>query len=826
MLNHCQIVGEIAKELVRRLPATISQNVYPPGIELVAAIHDVGKVSPYFQAKLLRNITEGQPNAEKLLKQITDPSIEKQWGGHAGVSQVTVKAENVGRYVAEIVGQHHGFSPQVGARIATDEVFGGELWQALRRELLTELQRFFGCSWPDINTPQQARAIAGLVSVADWIGSGSFFENPQSDWKKSINKAVDNAGFVPPQIKSGLNFKALFGFSPRNIQQQFYQSITQPGVYILEAPMGVGKTEAALYAAYLALSQRAATGIYFALPTQLTSNKIQERVNQFLSTIIEVDDLHQKALLLHGSAWLAETEMGKDGKPGGSWFMQGKRGLLAPFAVGTIDQALMAVMNVRFGFVRAFGLVGKVVVLDEVHSYDTYTGTLLDELVLTLRELQCTVIILSATLTNERRAELIGREVVHFSYPLITASTSTQQVTEIPSAPPPEQRVILSQGSDKNAIEAVLQKAEEGQQVLWIENTVYEAQALFSILASRCAGMHVECGLLHSRFTKTERNSNESYWVSLYGKQSGEQRNKCGRILVGTQVLEQSLDIDADFLVTRFCPTDMLLQRLGRLWRHSSNDEIRPQGAKREAWFLRPTLAQAIENPDSAFGRTAFVYNPYILCRSQEVWDQLKEVKLPSQIRELIEATYEEREESELLSRWKNELVNGNRLKKRIGTTAMRGLAQIGLSSVGETLPESKATTRYGDQESVDVLLLRKISKSKEGVILVLMDGKTLHLPTGIKYRERAKWRALAAEISRQIVHVADFIAPDKVSRKSLSWLADYLYLGYPDEDCATQRVALVKYDDDLILADGRDASDKYHLSYNKRLGYQAIKRD
>ena len=122
--------------------------------------------------------------------------------------------------------------------------------------------------------------------------------------------------------------------------------------------MGLGKTEAALYAAYRMLESRQASGIYFALPTQITSNKIFERFNCFLDRVL-AEECQHRSLLLHSNAWLLDTDMGEDGRPGGAWFNQAKRGLLAPFAVGTIDQALMAAMNVKHGFVRAFGLAGS-----------------------------------------------------------------------------------------------------------------------------------------------------------------------------------------------------------------------------------------------------------------------------------------------------------------------------------------------------------------------------------------------------------------------------------------------------------------------------------
>jgi CRISPR-associated endonuclease/helicase Cas3 len=172
----------------------------------------------------------------------------------------------------------------------------------------------------------------------------------------------------------------------------------------------------------------------------------------------------------------------------------------------------------------------------------------------------------------------------------------------------PDAQVALRQSNDAEALEEALRRAEGGQQVLWIENTVNEAQDLFRSLAARAHGMGVACGLLHSRFTKADRAANEAIWVTHFGKDGAATRGRQGRILVGTQVLEQSLDIDADFLVTRIAPTDMVLQRLGRLWRHS--ETVRPPGARQEAWLLAPNPVAIEENPELAFGATAKVYDP------------------------------------------------------------------------------------------------------------------------------------------------------------------------------------------------------------------------
>lgn len=822
--DHCRIVGEVAGELLQRLPETVRYTLFPQGAELVAALHDIGKVSPTFQRKLFQAI--GQENTPLPGLERVASLRESDWGGHAGVSQLALEAVGAGRFIPQIAGLHHGYTPRVEGRLAGDECFGGSTWQAARASLIGSLKKAFGSDWPEITSEEQARVVAGLTTVADWIGSGSFFEDPlpEAQWRQRIAAAVDSAGFIAPRMRNGLSFEDLFGFAPREGQQQFSEHACRPGVHILEAPMGVGKTEAALYAAYLAMSRRHATGLYFALPTQLTSEKIHERVGAFLNRILEPESSHGIPRLLHGNAWLKELEMGEEGRPGHPWFNARKRGILAPFAVGTIDQALMAVMNVRHGFVRAFGLAGKVVILDEVHSYDAYTGLLLDELVGTLRKLHCTVIILSATLTAQRRQALLQQPVKRLDYPLITTqAVGSEAPEELVVAGPEDQYVrIRLNSTDAPAMEEVLERAEQGQQILWIENSVKEAQEQYALLAARAASMGVECGLLHSRFTAADRQRKEGYWVGLYGKEGGEQRSRTGRILVGTQVLEQSLDIDADFLVSRIAPTDMLLQRLGRLWRHHSTP--RPQSARREAWLLAPSLEEAIEQPYQAFGPTAHVYCPYVLCRTLEVWTNRTQVVLPAGIRSLIEATYAERQEAGAMAQWLHELEHGNRFRK--GRQQLRQLALVGISSIGQSRSDDEAATRYSDRESINLLLLRAVRSVEDGQAtrVTFLDGEELLLPQNPKRGGHRAWRQRAAALIRHQLRVPPEQAPEPLLRHSLRWLEHYLYLGSSRQDTATLRVALVQPDGELQSLGGGPANAEWCLSYDDLHGYRAEK--
>lgn len=821
VFNHCEIVGHVAKELIKR---SLVSHLFPTGSAFTAATHDIGKVSPTFYSKL------HQSCGLSGLKGI-NPEIERDWGGHAGVSQVTAKALQAPHRIPAILGQHHGFSPNVIGRSATGEVFGGLTWHKEREKLVEALKAALNESWPQVESTTTARLLAGLTSVADWIGSSQIFDNPTQEWKTKITQALDQSGFIRPEYKTGLTFEQVFDFSPRPIQTLLLEQVSRSGVYVLEAPMGLGKTEAALYAAYQLVSTGKASGIYFALPTQLTSNKIYERFNVFLERILS-DTCNHRSLLLHANAWLLDTEMGEEGRPGGAWFNQAKRGLLAPFAVGTIDQALMAVMNVKHGFVRAFGLAGKVVILDEVHSYDAYTGTIMDALIKMLREIDCTVIILSATLTQERRQALLNTPTQSMAYPLITSLPhKTQKITEIapPTTDSQHSVAVLLQENDPLAVEEALIRAEQGQQVLWIENTVNEAQERYLQLAARAQSLGIGCGLLHSRFTFTDRQAIESKWVNLFGKEGwiDNQRQQQGRILIGTQVLEQSLDIDADFLVSRFAPTDMLLQRIGRLWRHS--DTPRNDCAKQEAWLLAPELKKAVGEPASAFGPSAYVYSPYILCRSLEAWQGVQQVSLPSDIRTLIEETHQGRVEQGCMEKWLHELKVGSRY--RAGLETLQQLARLGLAQDGNTLPESKAQTRYSESDSFEVLLLRSIhhdNESKTGV-LTLLSGEQVRLHLNRAKIDRYQWREITAKLMRQTVYVHPKDAPSPVSRSTLMrfGLQHCFYLGDPmwSQDESLLRIALVDDTDTLNGIESLRAHDKHSIEYRPDLGYRIIKK-
>jgi CRISPR-associated endonuclease/helicase Cas3 len=258
----------------------------------------------------------------------------------------------------------------------------------------------------------------------------------------------------------------------------------------------------------------------------------------------------------------------------------------------------------------------------------------------------------------------------------------------------------------------------------------------------------------------------------------------------------------------------MLFQRIGRLWRHREADPLRPTESKREAWILAPSLDDSHKG-SSVWGKSGKVYLPYVLYRSLAVWQQKQKVFLPQDIRPVLEATYAEQEELGIFKKCKAD-VKANRVK-------LAGLARIGLSTGGRTLPESKATTRYSETESCEVLLIKKRTFDEAGTTLTLLNGEKLLLPQNVKRKDRREWRSLAAELQQNVVLVPEYLAPS-TSPHQIQWLKDFVYLG--DRDESPFRVAIERAGGTLCGVDHGNALQGYELTYTPIYGYSAKKSD
>jgi len=771
--DHCLNVGCVAEALLSFLPPQLEALV-PRGAATLAAMHDVGKVSPGFQVKcedwLRQHTLQVRASTEGWFARESD---------HAKISQFTVQqflSDTNLNYWAAAVGAHHG-------RIKGQQVLVCEPWEEERRRLAQDFVDVFGLLPNKPATEAVTWFLAGLITVADWIGSDERHFPQDAHWdmgerQDSANAALAAINWKPIAPKHLKDFSELFPEIPQanSLQVATMDAVRAPGVYIVEGSMGLGKTEAALAAAYKLINNGKACGIYFALPTQVTSNRIFRRLEPFVARISrEPADVR----LVHGTSWLAESEppqlsasMLSDQeavdhvRSGRSWFASSKRALLSPYGVGTVDQALLGIVAAKHFFVRQFGLAGKVVVLDEVHTYDLYTGTLIGELVKRLLELQCTVIVLSATLTENRRRALLGLgETVRLSelYPLVTGVADA--LVECPCEPPPAKTIHIRNIPGGPHIENVLERARHGECVLWIRNTVDEAQATYRTLKSASVNGWPNVALLHSRFPFFRRQQLEDDWMARLGKDSATRPNGC--VLVSTQVAEQSVDIDADLLVTDLAPTDMLLQRLGRLWRH--------ERAKRPAmhpavWIQMPYLDMAsleVANEEelcAALGKSARVYAPYVLLRSLKQWSGREHITLPNQIRSILESTYTDVSSDEPVA-WQRLREKLERQKEKMAQLAVNATLVWTNPALRD---EEGVQTRLSSYRTAQVLLVTDINQDSGDTILRLLDGTKATVP-------KREWSFSAAKsIHRNLVRIPYWAVTAGV-KNAPDWLSDYV---------------------------------------------------
>jgi CRISPR-associated endonuclease/helicase Cas3 len=747
----------VAESLVCLLPERV-RSLLPPRPGLAVGIHDVGKVSPGYELKHFEHTVVAK-HAPGLVGQASFCTHHASIG--AAAVDRWLETEPMESAVALAVAAHHG-SADRGYPPDQTETLGGAAWAEERRKLLAQLCSIFDGDLRD-SVDANPQLLAGLTCVADWIGSDeSFFpaDGPpvcEGDAARTAAFAVAACGFTPLALKPGLSFRDVFGFEPRGAQAAFLERVTGPGLYILEAPMGLGKTEAALYAAYRLMEAGHHHGIYFALPTRLTSDRIHARVGAFLQRIVEGP---VAPVLAHGMAWLRAYEHGGEGfGAGSSWFHPMKRALLHPFAVGTIDQALLGVLNVKHSFVRLFGLAGKVVVLDEVHSYDMYTGTLLDELATRLRSIGCTVIVLSATLTGKRRSQLAPalRDFARSSdYPLLSgqAESAPPFAAALPAPPDRSHRVRLAHWDVARVAQAVVAAAERGACVICIANTVAKAQAWYKAVLSARRGDAFPVGILHARFPLFRREELEEEWLARLGPDSATRPRGC--VLVATQIVEQSVDLDADWMISELAPTDMLLQRMGRLWRHARANRPLPDPELRIITG-DPAACTTAEEVLQALGKeNCCVYAPYVLMRTHEVWRSLDAATLPGDIRPLIEATYAERTEP---------AGGGMADLQRLLECRADTLRKLALSAQDTVhgmpcgVDDERAATRHSDLPTTTVLLLDAVLDESPW-----FDRARLRLADGSEWslcKDRPDFGATRA-LHRCTLSVASYLLPNR----------------------------------------------------------------
>lgn len=819
--------GIMEKLAQKRLPESISDYLCAEcggreklfsTLKFCALVHDIGKLTIVFQSRIY-DAVDFSPFAVCVELPKSSSLVNAPNTPHALASEAILLKLGCREGVASIAGAHHGrpsawadVRDQIsGACTAVENFYGKrgkyrQLFESLWKEWIDFSLECAGFSelsdLPDMAVPAQV-VISGMLVTADWIASNTTYfplisadqKGEFGDYPKRIENAWTTIGFPnmwESKARFGLDdeaFKERFGFLPNPTQADIISTATDAessGIYVIEAPMGLGKTEAALALSEILAARAGAGGMFFGMPTQATSNGIFPRLEKWADGLAEDEQTLLAIKLAHGNAALNEdyrelftghSNLNIESDSGlivHDWFSGRKQTLLSDFVIGTVDQLLMAALKQKHVMLKHFGLSGKVVVVDECHAYDAYMSQYLDMAIKWLGIYKVPVIILSATLPEKRRAELIEaytdsekRRAKHteahvdktiadeawkhsLAYPLLTY-TENNAVKQKALAFDGENKEVSVRRIIRDEVAATAGYAvERGGCVGVIVNTVRKAQEIAAELQS--AFPKAEVIIMHAQFIMTDRAKREEQILKRVGKHSTPESRR-GLIIVGTQVLEQSLDLDFDLMITELCPMDLLLQRTGRLHRHN---RVRPQGLETASCFVLD------ETDDSFDSGSAAIYGEWLLMRTRALLPN--KLTIPSDIPLLVQQTYDEtnnemlgeltegmkkaQEENKLRTDEKENNAKKYRIKKpsnRKGKCLDDWLNNDIKSNNEQT---GEKAVRDGDP-SVDVIALMR---DGEGLIRIIADKPETIIPA-----DRPPSREEALLIARQKLRLPGF---------------------------------------------------------------------
>ena len=623
----------------------------------LVSLHDIGKIEYCFQRK-----------APEMRDKLLEIGIAKKYLGHETFRHEKTGEITIGRIWEEQDRDFDSaeiFSAMIGAHHQKDYGVGSDrkdpFFETHRKNLERHMRDSFladpETELPELPNQQEGvfeSLLLGMMILSDWIASGSLFAHAedwidQDDWEAQIIRKTEEflskSGLKKELVQWTQEFTGVWPWIPKTgmrlLQQgaeELFGKEKRYQLILMEAPMGEGKTEAGMYCAVQMLRQWKKDGFYVALPTAATSNQMVSRMKAWF----EVLGIPKKVQLLHGMAWMvddcttADSANSEDQDEITRWLAPLRRGLLGQFSVGTIDQAMLSVTKAKYGVLRLLGLSNKVLVIDEIHSYDVYMGEFIQRLLQWCRAMEIPVVMLSATLPPKLKAKLLEpytQKSLSRGYPLITAVCEDGSVEELLIEKTVKNMTVAVEllpilNNPNQIARRAAELTERGGCICVLMNTVKQAQKVYTALTSCFDG---DLMLFHAQFPAERRKEIEEACIRKFGKDKSNRPNRA--ILVATQVVEQSLDVDFDAMLTAVAPIDLVLQRMGRIFRHE--DTIRPPHLQNPSQFILI--------PDgNDFGVDGYVYPEVLLRQTIQVLKERDAVKIPEDLAPLVADGYDE----------------------------------------------------------------------------------------------------------------------------------------------------------------------------------------
>lgn len=676
VLQHCIDVGVMAQYLLKKyyneslLPffmksLNLSENEVIELIGFFAAEHDVGKVHPLFQKNFIENwnymlkngLIERTDKLNRIRHEVVSLYILNDFFFEKYGRMI--KRNGVFKGFIHAIGNHHEkyvmYNNGRREKISLEEDF----WADEQMKMCLEIMKYFPISFNlldcfslnEDSADKVSLFFLGLLEFSDWFASGPL----KSDYLEfeKYEKDSNIQGYIDEVLK--LKIDKLFGedfkfydkkldlsdfsniffdvkdISLRPVQKKVAEIVQKEKIKfaLIEAPMGEGKTETALYLSGNMAKKK--NGISFCLPTGATTTSMYNRIKPIFENQ-GVNHLN----LLHSTSLVYDKLYENVIENSDGFFNSSKTGLFIENTISTVDQVMVSVMKTNFALLRLLALQNKVLIIDEVHAYDCYMRSILDMLLYWCNVSDVPVILLSATLPQKLKVRLVSSylgedvELKEKGYPLITYVTENNEVKE---------ESVLGTSMKKNVkintitldedysllSKSLKQEIQQGKNVGVICNTVKEAISVYKFLEEEHFNNLV---LLHSKFTVEDRKNKEESIITSLGKKN----RKEGLIVIGTQVLEQSLDIDFDSMYTMICPIDLLLQRLGRWRRFNIEGRIEDN-----------TFNVMINNVnDMRKNYSGYqIYKEYYLKRTEECLKENSEFNLPIDFRKLLSFVYD-----------------------------------------------------------------------------------------------------------------------------------------------------------------------------------------
>ncbi len=799
LVQHLEDAAGVMRELWTKQPGNIralftdtfgETDAAVAFITFCAGVHDLGKASTHFAFKA-EMVGMGYLCGNMAEHGLVGPARIANPQPHGVLGQAYLGSWLKRRYSANpfraerltcIIGGHHGANPDPREIEDAKNLLATEAqpWHDVRDEICDRMAELttadaYLVQWMAMEIPVTVQILTeGLVIMADWIASNEdlFPYGDPEPTSLRVRSALARLHLPGPWSPNSSvrdadrlfaeRFPGIPNGRPNEMQRavlEAAESMDSPGLFALEAPMGMGKTEAAMLAAEVLAGRFEMGGVFFGLPTMATSNPMFSRIRNWLNQV--PSDGTSSISLAHSKAGLNDEYQGlmpwnqnvrvydrsgtddlsreRDAALVHSWFTGRKRAILADHVVGTIDQGLFAALKAKHVVLRHLGLAGKVVIIDEVHAADDYMRTYLKRVLEWLGSYRTPVILMSATLPPSQRQELVSAYVEGFThrdepvevpetgdaYPLLTTASASVSTTPIPYRPDPTHVTISPlDDSPETLLQTIEESLREGGCAGIIRNTVARAQDTFSLLKEE---LDCEVVLLHSRFLAPHRAAKEKDLVSRLSR-DGDRPEKI--VVVGTQVLEQSLDIDFDIMITDLAPTDLVLQRIGRLHRHHRE---RPSGLETARCYLTGVDDWTAEPPKFDKGN-ALVYGKDALIRSASTLLGTVDdgITLPTDIPRLVAHSYATR--PDLPAAWKTE---ARQASKKAGTDRIQAIRKAKAFLLKDPIEASNLDgliekAASDPEDSQGFCQVRDGEDSIEVVVVIRTEDGQVHLPDGI----------------------------------------------------------------------------------------------